>query len=507
LRKRGWAALLGAAALAWAPGAAAAAPTPKKQPPPPPYPSEPALAPPLLHVISNLGTSSRNGPHSAAGDIFVAPIKNYSLSEPFIGKPGPEILEPDGTVVWQDPLGRGIKVGRSYFPEVAMDFHPDHFEGQEVLVWWQGYITPQGFGNGVWKIVNRHYQVVAEIHAPRGYELDFHDLVLTPQGDAYVIGNKLVHISLRCCGGPPHSSLYDQVVFEIEPKTGKVLWSWDPLQHVRLKESYAQIYGYQTWDPYHVNSISFGPAGAPIISMRNTWAAYWINRRNGAVFARLGGKHSTFKLGPGVHFAWQHDVSQQPGERISVFDDEAAPPEGKQSRGIVIQLDWKDQTATLVNEFTLPHPALAGSQGNVEPLPNHNWFVGWGQLPYLSEYGPSRQLLYLAALPGPDESYRAYKEPWVGEPNWPPAVVARTEKSEVVVGASWNGSTQVSAWQLLAGTSPVALAPTGPPQPKTGFETTIKTTATGPYYAVEALGPGGQVLATSPAVEANGKAA
>jgi len=497
------AALLAGALLSCPTALAASPPAPTA----PHFASDPTLAPPPIKVTTSSGTNAGAHPGQAPGDIFVAPIKNYSLPQPFVGKPGPEILEPNGNLIWQDPLGRGIKVGDRYFPEVAMDFHPDTYQGQQVLVWWQGYITPRGFGNGRWLIANRRYQVIAEIKPPRGYELDFHDLVLSPQGEAYIIANKLVRISLHCCGGPANGSLYDQVVFEVEPKTGKILWSWDPLQHVRLRESYAAIYGHETWDPYHLNSISFGPAGAPIISMRNTWAAYWINRRTGAVFARLGGKNSTFKLGPGVHFAWQHDVSQQPREQISVFDDEAAPVEGKQSRGLLIQLDWRNHTATLVREFTLPHPALAGSQGNVEPLPGGNWFIGWGQLPYLSEYGPQGQLLYLAALAGPDESYRAYKDTWTGEPSWPPAVVARAEKSGVTIGASWNGSTELAAWQLLAGSSPVALHPLGAPVPKQGFETVIHTSEPGPYYAVEALGSGGQPLATSPAVEANGKPA
>jgi len=467
------------------------------------FPSDPVLAPPSVDVAID-HTASAAGTPAQAGDIFLAPIKNYSLPAPFVGKPGPEILEPNGNVVWEDPLGRPLLVGKTHYIELAMDFHPDVYENHPVLIWWQGYITVNGFGDGVWMIANQHYQVIAEIHAPPHYELDFHDLVLTPQGDAYILANKTVKISLHCCGGPTNGELYDQVLFEIEVKTGKVLWSWDPLQHVRLKESYAGIPKGQPWDPYHLNSVSFGPAGAPIVSARNTWAAYWINRATGAVFARLGGKNPTFKFGPGARFAWQHDVSQQPNEQISVFDDEAAPPVGKQSRGLLLALNWKTHTATVVKQYLLPHPALAGSQGNVERLANSNLFVGWGQLPYLSEYTPSGQLLYFASLVGPDESYRTYRAPWTGEPTYPPSVVATTEKNGVNVGASWNGATTVVAWQLLAGPSPVALTPVGGPVAKSGFETVIHTNDTQPYYAVEALGANGQLLATSPAVAANG---
>jgi len=53
-----------------------------------------------------------------------------------------------------------------------------------------------------------------------------------------------------------------------------------------------------------------------------------------------------------------------------------------------------------------------------------------------------------------------------------------------------------------AGSAPTALEPVGSPVASTGFETPMTVASTAPYIAVEALGPSGQVLATSPAVGA-----
>ena len=47
--------------------------------------------------------------------------------------------------------------------------------------------------------------------------------------------------------------------------------------------------------------------------MRNTWAAYLVNIDTGKIEWTLGGKHSSFKFGPGAAFQWQHDVALQPG--------------------------------------------------------------------------------------------------------------------------------------------------------------------------------------------------
>jgi hypothetical protein len=64
------------------------------------------------------------------------------------------------------------------------------------------------------------------------------------------------------------------------------------------------------------------------------------------------------------------------------------------------------------------------------------------------------------------------------------------------VYASWNGSTQAVAWQLLAGPSRRSLAPVSTAA-RTGFETAITTAAAGPFYEVKALAPSGAVLKTS----------
>ena len=105
-----------------------------------------------------------------------------------------------------------------------------------------------------------------------------------------------------------------------------------------------------------------------------------------------------------------------------MFADEATPPEANQSRGVIISLDWAKHTASLVHQYFLPHPALAGSQGSIQMLADGNVFVGWGQLPYFSEYTAAGKLLYLGSLHAPDESYRTYKDPWVGLPLTKPSI-------------------------------------------------------------------------------------
>ena len=89
--------------------------------------------------------------------------------------------------------------------------------------------------------------------------------------------------------------------------------------------------------------------------------------------------------------------------------------------------------------------------GDTQPLPGGNVFVGWGSEPYFSEYSRSGKLLFEGELPGPDLTYRATLEQWVGLPLSPPVGAARQTDGKTTVYASWNGATEVVSWRVLAG--------------------------------------------------------
>ena len=100
-----------------------------------------------------------------------------------------------------------------------------------------------------------------------------------------------------------------------------------PLRHVAISDSYSQVTHASTgvFDFFHIDSVDPLANGGLLISSRNTWKTYLISQTTGAVIWRLGGKHSTFTLGTGVPFAWQHDAYLLPDGTISLLDNEAAP--------------------------------------------------------------------------------------------------------------------------------------------------------------------------------------
>ena len=65
----------------------------------------------------------------------------------------------------------------------------------------------------------------------------------------------------------------------------------------------------------------------------------------------------------------------------------------------------------------------------------------------------------------------------------------------VTAYASWNGATEFTRWQLLAGTSPDKLKPVATVR-RQDFETVLEAETPGPWLAVRAL-RGKRVLGTS----------
>jgi hypothetical protein len=154
-----------------------------------------------------------------------------------------------------------------------------------------------------------------------------------------------------------------------------------------------------------------------------------------------------------------------------------------------------------VREYVHTGRRLSVTQGNAQTLANGNAFVGWGSEPGFSEFHEDGELLFDANFPPGVESYRAFRFPWVGEPDDDPAVAADPgpKAGEVSIHASWNGATEVAAWSILAGPAPESLRSLGV-VPRDGFETAVAARTDEPYVGVEAVDRHGRALGRSPAI-------
>jgi Arylsulfotransferase (ASST) len=434
--------------------------------------SRPDLRPPTVTV-------SAQSPAVAPGDEFVAPYGGP-------GRAGPMILDQSGALVWFKPLHAGTS---------ATNFQVQEYEGKPVLTWWQGDISVHGFAD-------QSYREIGRVKAGNGLQADLHDFQLTPRGTALITAYNPILCNLSSVGGPAYGAVADGVLQEIDPRTGLVMFQWSSLDHVGLRESYESARLSTTRSPFdffHINSIDLDPDGSLLVSARNTWTVYDLDGRSGQILWRLGGKRSSFTMAPGTRTAWQHDPRALANGSISIFDNGASPSVHGQSRGIVVDLDPRLKSAALASQLIHSPRLLADSQGNMQALANGDWFTGWGQAPYFSEFNAAGQLLFDAHFPGRTQCYRGFRFVWTGLPVHPPAFVLRPGANGARTAyASWNGATLVAGWRVLSGPGPTELGPIAQ-APRSGFETAIPLPAgaVGQYVTVQALDAGGAIIGTA----------
>jgi hypothetical protein len=394
------------------------------------------------------------------------------------------ILGADGQLVWFKPFPVSSRT-------LVTDFRVQTYRGRRVLTWWQGH-TNQGSGRGEGVILDDHYRQIATVRAADGLAADLHEFLITPGGDAYVTAFSPVSVP------GVDKPVMDCVVQEIDIRTGLVLFEWHALDHVPLKDSdFTPKSPGHIFDPYHINSIWPTRDGDLIISMRDTSAIYKVDRRTGRILWTLGGKASSFKMGPGTRTAMQHDAILHGDGTLTIFDDGAGPPKvHNQSRGVRINLNTQRMTATLIRQYDHDPRTLADFEGSVQLLQDGNLVIGWGQQPYVSEDSPSGRQILAAHFTSPNSTYRAYRSPWNAVPAGPPALQATSGPTGTTVYTSWNGATGVTRWRVLGGPDADHLRVLKV-APRTGFETEIGVPSE-PFVRTQALASSGKLLGSSP---------
>jgi hypothetical protein len=353
------------------------------------------------------------------GDFFVSPFGDQTTYAN-----GPEILDQNGNVVWS----KSVPVGQE-----ASDFRTQTLNGQPVLTWWQG-TGLGGLAQGTDYIYNDHYQQIATVQAGNGLSADGHEFLITPQNTALILAYTTATADLTSIGGPANQTVIDGVVQEINIKTGKVLFEWNSADHVPYSQSEQPLPASPStpWDWFHINAVKLDTDGNLLIDARDTWTSYKVDRHSGKIIWQLGGKASrnnfNIQAAPGqvlnkagVITAWQHDFESQGNGIYTFFDNESAgvantgvdaTAEFGLSRAVTVKVDPITHTATLINSFDQPEGLTAPSQGNSQRTADGNTVVGWGSLPYFSEFAPDGTLLYNAQFPTGINSYRAYLLPW-----------------------------------------------------------------------------------------------
>jgi len=356
--------------------------------------------------------------------------------------PGLMILDTSGDLVWFKPLPSDN--------EVPFNFQVQMYKGKPTLTWFQSSVI-DAHGVGHYVLADNTYKQIGKV-VSTGYPCDLHEFVITPEGTA-----------LHSAFDDSSLIVNDTPVFvghaqEVDIATSQLLFDWACYPEVGLDLSCTKpSRGY--FDYFHINSIDLWPGSERnlLILSRNTSAVYLVDRRTKRIVWRVGGKRSSFSLGPGPAFWFQHDArALADGSGISVFDDASPPCPETAASGKVITLDMGAMVATLAHRYLHTDGEMnTPSQGNCQLLGDGGHAVGWGFRPFFSVYAASPStlgapLVLDGRFPDGAASYRAFLMDWVGNPPQSEMVILvrpADVTGHLTAWVSWNGATEVVAWR------------------------------------------------------------
>lgn len=323
--------------------------------------------------------------------------------------------------------------------------------------------------------MDNSYQVVRSYTAGNGYQADFHDFQILENGNALLMihDSRIVDMSQIVEGGDPEAEVIGCIIQEIDEENN-VVFEWQSWGEIPITDSNITLTD-SSVNYMNCNSLELDNDGNILLSSRNLDEVTKIDRQTGEIIWRLGVRQNDFTFTNDMGFNYAHDARRLENGNISIFDNGIAhsPP---YSRGIEYKVDEEKRTVTRIREYRNDPDVYSRALGNMQQLPNGNMMIGWGRsidIPVFTEFDINGQrILEFRTRPG-HGSYRVFRFPWQGFPNWPPQLVVETDDGAVKLFFSWNGSTETTAFQIYRGTDRNNLELLTTVE-KTGFETTYE---------------------------------
>lgn len=261
---------------------------------------------------------------------------------------------------------------------------------------------------------NEDYPVIAA---------DSHDtLMLGP--DHYILmayyGKEVANIPAELLKIPDSKVKVVAAVLQ-EIKDGQVVFQWDSTHYPEFYKNAATYSTYDSaspdwYDYMHINSVAIDPKDQNLIlSMRHQNHVIKIDRKQGHILWRLGGKNSDFALTPEQQFAHQHDARLLPNGDLMLFDN-SNPPTGTGTPGTSNAKRFRlDETKHTITDFQKVQPLpnqYAFAMGSAQQLSNGNLLFGWGANTNhsdVTETDATGKVLFDLRFDEQVYSYRAFK--------------------------------------------------------------------------------------------------
>jgi len=255
------------------------------------------------------------------------------------------------------------------------------------------------------------YAVVDSFQCGNGYQTDFHDCRILPNGHVLLLSYdpQIVDMTPYNPKYQPDAVVIGLVIQEID-RDKNVVFQWRSWDHFAITDAVDIPLGSRTIDLIHGNAIDADSNGDLLLSSRNLNELTKISRATGDILWRLGGKNNQFKFSNDQDgFSRQHAARWLPDGHITLFDNGSnrTPP---YSRAVEYDLDESKMVAHMDWDYRHDPDVFSPFAGYVQRLSTGNTLIGWGVTnPTLTEVTPSGKLVEEMNLPQGVYSYRAYR--------------------------------------------------------------------------------------------------
>jgi hypothetical protein len=259
------------------------------------------------------------------------------------------------------------------------------------------------------------YNVIDSFYTGNGYLTDVHELRLLNNGHALLMSYdpELVDLGGGTDGVNSSVTAIGLILQEID-ENKNVIFQWRSWDHFLVTDAtHENLTGGADIDYVHGNAIELDSDGNWLFSSRNMDEITKINRSNGNIMWRLGGKHNMFTfINDADGFSHQHAIRRIANGNITLFDNGNyhTPP---YSRAIEYSLDEINKKATLVWQYRNIPEIFSPAMGYTQRLNNGNTLIGWGFAnPTITEVTPDGTRVYEMTLAQHEYTYRAFKFDW-----------------------------------------------------------------------------------------------
>jgi len=237
--------------------------------------------------------------------------------------------------------------------------------------------------------------VIAEYHAPDGYYMDTHEILITgsgPDRTVHFFTYSIRNMDLTTIGGGHDVATAGHQLVRLNA-AGEVEFRWDAWDHIGLDEwvNEDDMKAIRTSTDFdHPNALTFDGNGNYVVSWRNLNQLMSIDAKTGDVLWRFGGLRGQYafvgdELGG---FSKQHAVKVLPDGHVLVFDNgtDHSPAE---SRAAEYRLNPSTGQATIVWQFRHDPALFARYVGWTERLSNGDTWVAFSFFGRVVQVGPA----------------------------------------------------------------------------------------------------------------------